>query len=200
MYGSGAPTFAKVAKLQGGVDMTLDEAKTLVLKWRQAYREIVQGWRICHEALEFIHDGRERAIDPWGLCITCKQGIILNTGHNHIIRYPGLHEEVSDDNKAEWWYGQVRHRARIYAGKITGNVCQSLARDVIADSALEFKKRTGLLPKLMVHDELVYVVPERHAEPMLAELQAIMRTPPTWWPELVTWSEGDIADTYGDAK
>lgn len=186
--------------MQGGVDMTLDEAKTLVLKWRQAYREIVQGWRICHEALEFIHDGRERAIDPWGLCITCKQGIILNTGHNHIIRYPGLHEEVSDDNKAEWWYGQVRHRARIYAGKITGNVCQSLARDVIADSALEFKKRTGLLPKLMVHDELVYVVPERHAEPMLAELQAIMRTPPTWWPELVTWSEGDIADTYGDAK
>jgi len=200
MYGSGAATFVKVAKLQGGVDMTLDEAKTLVFKWRQAYREIVRGWRTCHESLEFIHDGRERAIDPWGLCLTCKQGIILNTGHNHIIRYPGLHEEVSDDNKAEWWYGQGRHRARIYAGKITGNVCQSLARDVIADSALEFKKRTGLLPKLMVHDELVYVVPERHAEPMLAELQAIMRTPPTWWPELVTWSEGDIADTYGDAK
>ena len=71
---------------------------------------------------------------------------------------------------------------------------------MIADSALEFKKRTGLLPKLMVHDELVYVVPEREAEPMLAELQSIMRTPPTWWPELVTWSEGDIADTYGDAK
>ena len=21
-----------------------------------------------------------------------------------------------------------------------------------------------------------------------------------WWPQLVTWSEGDIADTYGDAK
>ena len=199
-FGAGAATFVKVAKLMGGVDMTLDEAKTVVFKWRQAYREIAQGWRTCHESLEFVHDGRERAIDPRGLCLTCKQGIILNTGHNHIIRYPGLHEEVSDDNKAEWWYGQGRHRARIYAGKITGNVCQSLARDVIADSALEFKKRTGLLPKLMVHDELVYVVPERHAEPMLAELQAIMRTPPTWWPELVTWSEGDIADTYGDAK
>ena len=199
-FGASAATFVKIAKLMGGVDMTLDEAKTVVFKWRQAYREIAQGWRTCHESLEFVHDGRERAIDPWGLCLTCKQGIILNTGHNHIIRYPGLHEEVSDDNKAEWWYGQGRKRARIYAGKVDENLVQALARDVIADSALEFKKRTGLLPKLMVHDELVYVVPERHAEPMLAELQAIMRTPPTWWPELVTWSEGDIADTYGAAK
>ena len=24
--------------------------------------------------------------------------------------------------------------------------------------------------------------------------------PPEWWPEVVTWSEGDIADTYGDDK
>ena len=199
-FGASALTFSKIAKLMGGVDMTLEEAKTVVYKWRQAYREIATGWRTCHESLTDIHDGKERAIDPWGLCLTCKQGIILNTGHNHIIRYPGLHEEVSDENKAEWWYGQGRHRARVYGGKVDENLAQALARDVIADSALEFKKRTGLLPKLMVHDELVYIVPEREAETMLAEVQSIMRTPPRWWPELVTWSEGDVADTYGDAK
>lgn len=383
-FGSGAATFVKVAKLMGGVDMTLDESKTVVYKWRQAYKEIAAGWRTCHEALDAIHDGVERAIDPWELCLTCKEGIILNTGHNHIIRYPGLHVEPGDDNRPEWWYGQGRKRARIYAGKVDENclgaetnvlteygwkavvdvlvsdrvwdgeswvshdgltyrgvrsvidfggvkitpdhevlvdgkwvpaeetdyqeatsscrrhygvsnwdagshpVCrerrsqqrmggslrlwgrkadtgergerdkenypavqgaerlargknvhargvhkqscpvydlvnagpnhrfmvrgedgqafivhncvQALARDVIADAALEFKKRTSLLPKLSVHDELVYIVPEREAESMLAELQGIMRTPPAWWPELVTWSEGDIADTYGDAK
>lgn len=199
-FGSGAQTFVKVAKQMGGINMTLDESKTIVYKWRQAYKQIAQGWRTCHEALGWIHDGIEAPIDPWGLCLTSKQGIILNTGHNHIIRYPGLHEEVSDENKAEWWYGQGRKRARIYGPKGVENLVQSLARDVIADASLEFKKRTGLLPKLSVHDELVYVVPERHAEQMLAELQGIMRTPPSWWPELVTWSEGDIADTYGDAK
>jgi len=52
----------------------------------------------------------------------------------------------------------------------------------------------------MVHDELVYVVPESLAQETLDMVQNIMRTPPTWWPELLTWSEGDIADTYGDAK
>jgi len=35
---------------------------------------------------------------------------------------------------------------------------------------------------------------------MLDLVQKVMRTPPIWWPELVTWSEGDIGDTYGDAK
>ena len=51
-----------------------------------------------------------------------------------------------------------------------------------------------------VYDELVYVVPEAEAESHLTTLLSVMRTPPTWWPELVLWVEGDIADTYGDAK
>lgn len=80
------------------------------------------------------------------------------------------------------------------------NCVQALARDVIADNAVNFYKSTRLRPALMVHDELVYVVPEKDAQPMLDELQRIMRTPPKWWPELVVWSEGDIANTYGAAK
>lgn len=80
------------------------------------------------------------------------------------------------------------------------NCVQALARDVIFDNALDFYKSTSLRPQLRVHDELVYVVPDSEAQPMLDELQRIMRTPPVWWPELVTWSEGDIAQTYGSAK
>ena len=52
----------------------------------------------------------------------------------------------------------------------------------------------------MVHDELVYVVPDAYAETLLKLLQKIMRTPPVWWPELITWSEGDSAERYGTAK
>ena len=52
----------------------------------------------------------------------------------------------------------------------------------------------------MVHDELVYVVPEADAQRLLDLLQSIMRAPVAWLPGLVTWSEGDIADTYGEAK
>jgi hypothetical protein len=117
-----------------------------------------------------------------------------------IIRYPDLRTERNEDNRMEFVYGHGRNKARIYAGKIDENIVQHLARCVIADNALTVQKITGLNPALMVHDELVYVVPEDVAVETLAAVQEVMRTPPEWWPELVTWSEGDIADTYGDAK
>jgi hypothetical protein len=77
---------------------------------------------------------------------------------------------------------------------------QALARDTIADNAVAFFKLTGFRPSLMVHDELVYVLPQSEAQGALDALQGIMRTAPKWWPELVTESEGDVADTYGAAK
>jgi len=51
-----------------------------------------------------------------------------------------------------------------------------------------------------VHDEVILVVPDAQAQEALDYMQAIMRDGVAWWPELVTWSEGDIATTYGDAK
>jgi len=196
-FGAGAATFQKVAKLMGGVTLSLDESLDVVNKWRRLYQEIANGWRNCHEALADIYIGNERAIDPWGLCWTCREGIRTPKG---LIRYPNLRQELKDDGKKEWVYGEGRHKARIYAGKVTENIVQHLARCVIADNALAVQKAFGLSPALMVHDELVYVVGEEHSEDALAAVQKTMRTPPIWWPDLITWSEGDIADTYGSAK
>lgn len=183
----------------GGLSLSEDEAQELVFDWRREYADIVRGWRTCHDALPHIAAGREREIDPWGLCHTSKLGIHLPSGR--IIRYPALHQEDAKDGKRrEWWYGTGRHRTRIYAGKITENIVQALARDTVADNAVQFRQETGMSFALMVHDELVYVTPKKDSEKLLARLQEIMRTPPKWWPELITWSEGDIAQQYGQAK
>lgn len=197
-FGAGWRTFQKVAKLMGGLELSEEDAEAVTVAWRAQYAEIVRGWKLCHASLGHIYDGIEQPIDPWGLCVTCAEGIRLPTGR--IIRYPDLRSEHNEDGSREWVYGQGRHKARIYAGKVDENCVQALARDVIAGNALDFFKRTKLRPALMVHDELVYVVPESDAQAALDELQAIMRTPPKWWPSLVTWSEGDVADTYGAAK
>lgn len=198
-FGAGSVTFQKVAKLMGGVDIDLDESKDIVDAWRMAYPEITIGWRTCHKALSTIIRGATGgAIDPWGMVYPTPEGLQTPKG---IIRYPNLRTEMNEEtNRTEFVYGQGRNKARIYAGKIDENIVQHLARCVIADNALEVQRRTGLIPALMVHDELVYVVPGDQAQTTLDTVQEIMRTPPVWWPELLTWSEGDIADTYGDAK
>lgn len=83
---------------------------------------------------------------------------------------------------------------------VVHNCVQALARDIIADNAVDFFRASGHRPALMVHDELVYILPDNEAKPALDELQGLMRTPPKWWPQIVTWSEGDVARTYGAAK
>lgn len=197
-FGAGYVTFQKVAKLMGGVDITEDESNDIVQRWRSEYREIKQGWRTCHDSLPTIMRGAEgHAVDPWGMVVPTADGLRTPKG---IIRYPDLRTETDEDNRKEFVYGHGRNKARIYAGKIDENIVQHLARCVIADNALDMQRATGLNPALMVHDELVYVVPEDEAQTTLDTVQSIMRTPPTWWPELITWSEGDIAQTYGDAK
>jgi hypothetical protein len=205
-FGAGGQTFVRVAKTMGGITLTLPEAENHVADWREDHPEIAGkrgGWKLCTDALQDIHDGRESIVDPWGLVHTCAEGFVLPSGR--LIRYPGLHEEPdgqwpSGDPKTSWFYGTGRHRARIHGPKADENIVQALGRDSLFDASLEFFQDTGWRPKLRVHDELVYVVPERDSQDLLSHLQSILRKPPKWWPQLITWSEGAIAHRYGAAK
>lgn len=204
-FGSGAKTFRRVARNMGGIRLSLDEAQSAVDTWRAEYPEIAKtGWRSCAEGILAIVDGREIAVDPWGLVHTCSEGFVLPSGR--LIRYPELREEEDgewDDGRPKytWFYGATKQtKARITGPKADENIVQALARDSIFDVAIEFFKLTGLRPALRVHDELIYVVPERDAERLLNLLQSLLRTPPKWWPQLVVWSEGSFAKSYGAAK
>lgn len=196
-FGAGGATFQRVARTMAGLNLPLDEAERTVGIYREAHPEIKDGWYAFQNALPSIFNGHERAIDPWGMCVTEEFAVRLPSGRR--IYYPSLRQERVN-GKSEWQYGEGRHKARIYGPKGVENLVQALARDVIASNAVEFYKMTGLRAALMVHDELAYVVPDRYADEMLALLQKVMRTPVKWWPELVTWSEGDVAQSYGEAK
>jgi len=198
-FQSGFETFQKVAKIMGNVTLTEKESQNIVNLWRSDYSDIKNGWDKCRDALPTILKGAEgKAIDPWNHIIPVPEGLQTPRG---MIRYPSIRKEYSETfDRDEVVYGYGRNRRTIYGGKMVENIVQHLARCVIADNALAVRRRTGLLPALMVHDELVYVVPKEDAKSTLDTVQNIMRTPPLWWPELVTWSEGSTADNYGDAK
>jgi DNA polymerase I-like protein with 3'-5' exonuclease and polymerase domains len=199
-FGAGASTFQKVAKIMAGIDLAEDESDKVVQSWRAAYPEIVKGWADCNDSLQLIaslHGSQQgEAIDPWGMCIPVENGIKTPRG---MIRYPDLRKERNEQGKLSWVYGTGRNKKYIYGGRIVENLVQHLARCALADNILELRGK-GLKLAHTVHDELIYVVPESQAEDTLALVQSVMRTPPFWWPELVVWSEGDVGQTYGDAK
>ena len=198
----GAKKFKAFAR-KYNLHLSDQEAEGGVQGWRSITPEIAAprtgGWARCQQALQYIEARQEFQIDPWGLTHTCRKGIVLPDGR--LLRYPDLRRQVNEDNGfEEWLYGRGRHTRYIYGGSMDENIVQALARIVLMDNVREFHRRTGLHTKLRVYDEAVYLFEKSVAEELLEELLSIMRTPPKWWPELVVWSEGDLADCYGLAK
>ena len=151
-FGAGAATFQKVAKIMGGIDLSLDEAQAVTTQWRNTYEDIVLGWRRCHEMLHYIQQGERLIVDPWAMMETSREGIHLPSGR--MIRYPALREEVGDNGRKEWVYGSGRHQARIYAGKVTEN-CLAEGTQVLTDSGWKSIETVGLCDK--VHDGVEFV-------------------------------------------
>lgn len=197
-FGAGASTFKKVAKLMGGIELDDAEALRVTTAWRTKYIDIVNGWRKCQQAVQSMHMGASFSPDPRGLVTTAKDKVRLPSGR--YLYYPNLHTETDDKGKLQYKYGVGRNVSKVYSGLMDENLVQAIARDVIAEQALTIRSETGYHPALMVHDELVYVVPEDKAEVHLATINKVMRTTPRWLPGIVLWSEGDIAVNYGEAK
>jgi DNA polymerase family A len=197
-FGAGANTFRKVAKTMGGIVLDEDEAKRVTDAWRMKYAEIVLGWKKCQEAIGAMLLASERDVDPRGLVTTGDKFLRLPSGRR--LYYPNLHLTRDEEGKKQYRYGQGRKESKVYSGLLDENIVQSIARDVIAEQALTVRSLTGYSPALMVHDELVYVVPQEKAEAHLVTLNKVMRTTPQWLPGIVLWSEGDIAASYGEAK
>lgn len=198
----GAKKFKSFAR-KFGIHLDDETASDGVYGWRRLTPEIADrdhgGWARCQQALEYIEAGKEWQIDPWGLTHTAKGGIVLPDGR--LIRYPDLRRQVNEKTGyVEWKYGQGRHTRFLYGGSTDENIVQALARIVLMGNVMEFWRRTGWHTKLRVYDEAAYIWPEKLAEELLKELLSIMRTPPKWWPQLVVWSEGDLARSYGLAK
>lgn len=220
-FGAGAKTFQRIARVMGGMTISEEDSKEFVDDWRTRHSEIAAGWKTCDKALNYVVDGRPTSIDPWGMVSTGFQCLRLPSGR--FIRYPmlryldeagvileffggvrpGLSPEQYDKQvtrRTGWWYASGKNRARLTGPKVCENIVQALARDSLFDAAVNYYRITGRRPALRVHDELIYVVPTREADKLLATLQYVLRTPPLWWPQLVVWSEGGSGPNYGLAK
>lgn len=203
-FGSAAATFRKTARTQYGVRMDLPTAESGVTGFRTRYPDIVDMWGTGNNALGAVSRGQLLKFGPDGIVSTDPEGLRLPSGR--MIRYPDLRyvktDETWDDGRprSSWVYGSGRNTTYVYGAKCIQNIIQALARDSVFECAFRFFKLTGFRPVMRLHDELIYMFPKSEAEALLAELQRVMRTPPSWGPTLVLWSEGDVAERYSDAK
>jgi DNA polymerase len=100
-------------------------------------------------------------------------------------------------NDKEVWESNRWRRQPCYGGLLVENICQSVARDLLADAMLRVDA-LGYKIVLHVHDEIVVEIPGHfgESEKSLLDIKKIMSTPPEWAKNLPLGSEGWAGQRY----
>lgn len=210
-YGMGAPKFrATLALGAGGIKVEMDdgEAKRIVQAYRSKYPLIPQLWNRCGWALAQMAQGKTGDIRPYlpfgPEYIGLPNGLQINYPLLQVaeggFKYCGDTRTYFEAAKArvlgsnvstvKWQY--------IYGGKVVENIVQALARIVVAEQMVTIGQRYKTV--LQVHDEIVIMVDEHEAEEALEFVQQVMKTPPTWAPDLPVNCEAHVGASYGECK
>lgn len=175
----------------------IDEAsvKRMVYLYRDTYKEIPNLWSVLEQYLR-------KAIAPdcmvtYGPLTFLHERIILPNGMP--IIYPELRLEK---DKLVFTSKRAKEEGfdnSLWGGAVTENVSQGIARIIITAAELRLA-RAGLPAALQVHDELVYCVPEKHAERCKKAIELSLRARVDFMPTLPVDCEVGIGKTYAECK
>ncbi len=170
-----------------------DELYALVRQWRTANPKIVSfwgkmetGWDEGRRALrvDFKKEGSTtRMVLPSGRALTYRwvknQMVLVQDKRTGNMRQQ-MSRTFSDTNG---------YRVETYGGRLTENVTQAVARDILADALINLE-REGYPVVGHVHDEVLVETTD------LAAVQEIMCQPPSWAQTLPLAAEGFVTQRY----
>lgn len=120
--------------------------------------------------LSYLRPRVERARMPWG-------------GTKLSVTYEG------QDDRKQW------KRISTHPGKLTENVDQAIARDILANGLIEADRR-GIDIRLHVHDQILGLARKDEADEKLALLIDCMSKPPAWAPDLPLKTAGFTSKVF----
>lgn len=201
-YGGGIGALENMGGSKMG--LTEREEKEIIQKWRDANPRIVKFWATVEAAaMKALKTGESTTIHRgievskrWGmLTITLPSGRIVCyprarigteygdswRGGHEIIEYEGLNQTTK-----KW------EAIRTYGGKLTENIVQSVARDILGIVILR-AEAAGLKIVFHIHDEIVV-----EAEPgqTLEDVTAIFSQPIDWCKDLPLKGAGYTTPYY----
>lgn len=201
-YGGGVSALEAMGGKRLG--LTENEEKEIVKLWRDKNPHIVRMWAIIEKAaINAIRTGNSSMVHrgimvgrKWGmLTITLPSGRTICyprasvgieygdgwRGDHEIIEYEGLNQITK-----KW--GKVR----TYGGKLTENIVQAVARDILGIVILR-AKQAGLDIVFHIHDEIIV---EAKASQTLADVEALFSKPIEWCKDLPLKGAGYTTPYY----
>ncbi len=195
-YGGGAGALISM----GALDMGLkeDELPDIISSWRDANPEIVKFWYAVEKAaIETVKDHTDRTVGRIGFQFSANTlWIVLPSGRRLAYIKPKLQpnrfgrmaltfEGLGANNK--WTRGET------YSGKLTENITQATARDLLAEAMCRME-RAGLDIVGHVHDEVILEVPKDQYT--VDEICDLMAQNPKWTVGLPLVADGYKGNYY----
>jgi len=195
-YGVGHVKLKAFLKTQAGVEVTLEEAKRIIDTYRSTSYKIADFWRSAGDALTSLLTGQTMQVDAIGLVRAIPdKGLTLPNGLH--IQYPNLRAITNDETgKRELVYTSKGLPVRIYGGKVVENICQAVARQVVAEQMLRVSKRYKVV--LTVHDAVAIIAKKEESVEAQAYLEECMSWNPKWAVGLPLACESGVGASYGD--
>jgi DNA polymerase I-like protein with 3'-5' exonuclease and polymerase domains len=194
-YGMGGAKFQAQLKTFG-VEMSADECARIISVYRNRYSKVPTLWRQaqqCVEALVTRQGATFGAVDA--VVFDAEQGgFLLPSGLWQ--KYEGLTKVFDPEGKAQYQYKTRKGVVKIYGGKVVENICQAVARCVIAEQMLKIAKRYKVV--LTVHDAIACIAREHEAKEAQEYVEQCMRWRPTWCQTLPLNCESGVGRSYGD--
>lgn len=189
----------------GGAKMGLSEEEmaSIVKRWRKANPSIVALWADLQEcAIDAVRWKRKSVSKFRGLVFDCDDyamTITLPSGRQLFYksarlkpdRWGGSSVVYEGTNQETKQWGAVD----TYGGKLTENVVQAIARDLLAYALVQLRK-AGYPVVMHIHDEAVIDFPEQSPDEHLADICAIMALKPAWAEGLPQRAEGFYTKFY----
>jgi len=148
-----------------GVELTHEQADMIVRQWRSARPMTTSLWyeldKCAKNAIRnpggvFAYKRVAFRRDGWLLQMRIPSGRTLCYRSPEIVPV-----EINGRQREEIWYlNNKGNRDKLYGGKLTENLTQAVARDLLANAIFNVEVR-GYPVVLHVHDELVAEVPTR---------------------------------------
>lgn len=167
-------------------------SKMIIDTYRSTAWPVKAFWDMCTELLGASLYGGEPYTHK---CLTFDKEAILLPNRMY-IRYNDLKQVADEEGRSQWVYGP--DETKLYAGKITNNVTQALARIVMTDGMLRVAKRYPVVGT--VHDELICVVPDSEVDEAKAWVLEQMTIEPSYMPGIPLAADVGAHRRYGDAK
>ena len=167
-------------------------AKKIIDIYRATAHPVTTFWDMCSSLIESsLYGGKVYQYK----CLTfSKERIELPNGMS--LLYPDLRRTKDDKGRSQWVYGP--NATKLYAGKLTNNVTQAVARIVMTDGMLRVSKKYPVVGT--VHDEQIVLVPDDEVVDAKTWVLEQMTLEPKYMPGIPLAADGGAHRRYGEAK